>query len=163
MIHTPHPHLEDRRHHQPKDIHKQHKDSLTFNQRMVVASAALLGSPWTIYVFCIFALSSLPAVLVLAGILPSSLFPAWLIAASFISLIAWVAQTFIQLVALAILQANAVIDGKKTDALMHEMFRMNKLQYKDSEVILEIQNNMHELLKENTQVTKAMHRLLKKK
>lgn len=158
----PHPHLEDRKGSEPRDVHKMHKQSLSFNEEMVVLAAALLGSPWTVYVFCTLALLALPALLVSISILPASLFPSAILSTSFVALVAWVAQTFIQLVALAILQAYGVIGGKKTDLMMKEMYRTSKLAYKDSEVLLKLTDEMHALLKLNNQLTAEIHSSLKK-
>lgn len=128
-----HPHLEDRKSSEPRDVHKMHKQSLSFNEEVIVFVAGLLGSPWTFYVFCGLALISAPQVFE---------------SGSIVTIISWITQTFIQLVALAVLQAFQTITGKKLDKMLAEMFRNSKLSYKDNEVILKIADETHTLMKE---------------
>lgn len=101
----------------PNDIHE---NSLNIHQRIASLIADVLGSPYTIYVFTLTACLSLPAVLVQSHIVPASFFPAWIVSVSLIALVAWVAQTFIQLVSLAVLQAKAVLDGKHAQRIADE-------------------------------------------
>ena len=82
-----------------------------FNSKVAVVITDLLGSMVCFWCFCLLALVSLPAVLVAAGILPASLFPQALLKVSVIGLVAWVAQTFIQLVALSVLQVSGNAQG----------------------------------------------------
>lgn len=84
----------------PKDFLNKERE---FNDRLAVAITKAVGSMVTAYFFTVLALFSLPAVLV--GVFPglSSDFPSWLLKASLISLVAWVAQTFLQLVLLPII------------------------------------------------------------
>lgn len=137
-----HPHLEDRKDSQPRDVHKMHKQSLSFNQNVIVFVAGLLGSPWTFYIFCGLALISAPQVFE---------------SGSIVTIISWITQTFIQLVALAVLQAFQTITGKKLDKMLAEMFRNSKLAYKDAEVLLRLTDEVHQLLKLNNQLTEEIH------
>lgn len=140
-----HPHLEDRKGSEPRDVHKMHKQSLSFNEEVIVFVAGLLGSPWTFYVFCGLALISAPQVFK---------------SGSIVTIISWITQTFIQLVALAVLQAFQTITGKKLDKMLAEMFRNSKLAYKDAEVLLKIADDMHQLLKLNNQYTQEMREFI---
>lgn len=58
-------------------------------------------------------------------------------------IVAWIAQTFIQLVALAILQAKSVIDGIHTEHLANEIYRNALRAEQDTEKILEILHKLH--------------------
>jgi len=137
-----HPHLEDRKSSEPRDVHKMHKQSLSFNENVIVFVAGLLGSPWTFYVFCILALISAPQVFESGNL---------------VTIISWITQTFIQLVALAVLQAFQTISGKKVDKMIEEMFRNSKLIYKDNEALLEIADDIHKLIKINNEITEVIH------
>lgn len=138
MTHTPHPQLENHKNFRIKHVGIEHENSLTFNERIIVFFAGLLGNPWTFYVFCIAALVSLPQVLASKNI---------------ILIDQWVTQTFIQLVALAILQAFQTITGKKLDAMIEEMFQNSRLIYRDNEALLQIADDIHKLTKEIHDVT----------
>ena len=87
----------------------------SFNAKFAVAVTNVVGSMWCAYVFCILALCSLPAVLS-AFALFSGVFPAWLIKASIISLIAWIAQTFLQLVLLSVIMVGQQVQSLAADA-----------------------------------------------
>lgn len=71
------------------------------------------------YLFCLIALISLPATLTLAKVVPGNFFPSWMIAPGLVLVVAWIAQTFIQLVLLSVimvgqkLQADATIKHVK--------------------------------------------------
>lgn len=99
----------------PKDVYKsKHSISLAakFNNSLAVKITNGVGTMWTAYLFTILALVSLPAVL--TGVFPSlrHFFPGWLLSTSLIALIAWVAQTFFQLVLLPIIMVGQnVIQG----------------------------------------------------
>jgi len=71
-----------------------------FNDRLALWITQTFLSMTMFYVFNLLALCSLPAVLVLVGPGLARLFPAVLIRASTIALVAWVAQTYFQLVLL---------------------------------------------------------------
>jgi hypothetical protein len=99
-----------------------HKASFTFNDKVVVFLAGVLGSPWTIYVFMLLALVSLPQVLATKNI---------------VLIDSWVAQTFIQLVALAILQAKAVQDGGHAEHQSNAIYENAVTSEKQNEEILD--------------------------
>lgn len=101
---------------------KAHKAGLTFNEKIVIFLAQILGSPWTIYIFCVLALVSLPEVLATKSI---------------VLIDAWVAQTFIQLVALAILQAKAVLDGNHSEQIANAIYDNAVKAEKAAEEILD--------------------------
>ena len=73
------------------------------------------------WIFCLLALCSLPAVLSAFSVF-SGVFPTFLIKASVIALIAWIAQTFIQLVALSIIIVGQNIQAEASDARAAKTF-----------------------------------------
>ena len=68
------------------------------------------------YLFALMAFASLPATLVIGGFVPASAFPSWLIRAGVIALIAWIAQTFLQLVLLSIILVGQQVQSSSSDA-----------------------------------------------
>lgn len=74
------------------------------------------------WLFNLLALCSLPAVLVNAHILHAALFPGWLIQASFIALIAWIAQTYLQLVLLPAIGVGQNVQNIASDARAAKTF-----------------------------------------
>lgn len=92
-----------------------------FNKRVALGLTATVGTMTTFWVFCGLALLSLPAVLagfaVFAGV-----FPGWMIRASVIALVAWVAQTFIQLVLLPALMVGQTLQNEASDARSAKQF-----------------------------------------
>jgi hypothetical protein len=71
-----------------------------------------------------------------AKLVPENFFPAWLVSVGLIALVAWIAQTFIQLVALAILQAKAVLDGIHAEHLANEIYKNALRAEQDAEKII---------------------------
>ena len=104
----------------PKDILKEAKkdDSLLkrFNTRFALIITKGVGTMWTAYLFTLLALFSLPAVLV--GVFPglASSFPSWMLKTSLIALVAWIAQTFLQLVLLPIIMVGQNTIQAQNDA-----------------------------------------------
>jgi hypothetical protein len=107
----------------PRHPTKVHKAGFTFNDKVVVFLAGILGSPWTIYLFVGLALVSLPEVLATKSI---------------VLIDAWIAQTFIQLVALAILQAKAVQDGGHSEEIANAIFDNAVKSERQNEEILDL-------------------------
>lgn len=101
---------------------KIHEANLTLNQRIALFIANLLGSPWTIYLFTILALISLPAVIESKNL---------------VLIISWITQTFIQLVALAILQAKSVIDGSHSEEIANAIYDNAIRSEEENEEILD--------------------------
>ncbi len=95
------------------ELRKANGEVHGFNNKVAVIVPAVLGSMAFFWVCVVLALCSLPAVLtafdteVLKGTLGlASFFPSVIIKVSLIALVAWLAQTFIQLVALPVLQVS---------------------------------------------------------
>lgn len=101
----------------PKELLKKDEQGIArFNTKLALKITNGVGTMWTAYIFSILALISLPAILVQGNFVPSSTFPSWLIAASLIALVAWIAQTFIQLVLLPIIMVGQNVIQAQNDA-----------------------------------------------
>ena len=92
-----------------------------FNKRVAMALTQYVGTMWCFWVFCLLALFSLPAVLSGFSVF-NGVFPAVIIKASIIALVAWVAQTFIQLVLLPALMVGQNLQNDAADARAAKTF-----------------------------------------
>ena len=68
------------------------------------------------YLFCIVALVSLPAILIEAGALSRSAVPNLLTKPGLILIVAWIAQTFLQLVLLSVIMVGQSVQSAASDA-----------------------------------------------
>jgi hypothetical protein len=91
-----------------------------FNRKVAIAITTRVGSMTCAWTFCLLALLSLPAVLTLAFSL--HFFPQWLVSAGLIALVAWIAQTFIQLVLLSVIMVGQNIQQAASDARSAKQF-----------------------------------------
>jgi hypothetical protein len=113
----------------PKAIRGAVKDVEGFNAKFAVLITNGVGTMACAYVFGLIAFISLPEVLVTAGVVPASDVPHFFKNQGLIILVAWVAQTFLQLVLLSI-----IIVGQRVQNLSAEA-RAEKT-YRDAEEIL---------------------------
>jgi hypothetical protein len=127
-IHVPHPHTLERLEHRDKpvttaDVYRE-KGSTRFNAWLAVKITDGVGTMWCAYVFAVIALIGLPAALRPGGE----------------GIIAWIAQTFLQLVLLSIIIVGQNIAAASSDKRAENTF-------KDAEAILseaiEIQKHLH--------------------
>jgi hypothetical protein len=119
-----------------KPVHENSMDHLKretpyqrFNQAFAVKVTNVVGSMTCAYVFGVLSLLSLPAVLSAFNAF-SGVFPNWLIKASVIALVAWIAQTFLQLVLLSVIMVGQNVQQMASDARASKTFD-------DAEVILD--------------------------
>ncbi len=92
-----------------------------FNKRIAMALTAGVGTMTTFWLFCLLALCSLPSVL--SAFAPfAHTFPAWMVKASIIALVAWIAQTFLQLVLLPALMVGQSLQNAASDARAAKQF-----------------------------------------
>jgi hypothetical protein len=114
-----------------------------FNKRIALGLTKYVGTMTTFWLFCLLALCSLPSVLsgfhVFHGV-----FPAWMIKVSIIALVAWVAQTFIQLVLLPALMVGQNLQNVASDVRSAKTFE-------DVERIIDLldahtQGGLHDIL-----------------
>jgi hypothetical protein len=99
-----------------------------FNKHVAIQITNFVGSMTCAWIFSVLALVSLPAVLTTAFGL--TIFPHWLVAVGLIALIAWIAQTFLQLVLLSVIMVGQNVQQAASDA------RANK-QFEDTETIVD--------------------------
>ena len=133
VLHIPHPHIENRR-----EFIKKHREQVSgFNNRLAVGITNIVGTMWCAYAFAILALISLPEA----------------IKGGTSTLIAWVAQTFLQLVLLSIIMVGQKVAAEKSDRQLEQT-------YQDAEALLQINDDMHKLLKQNHHLTEQINELV---
>jgi hypothetical protein len=132
-LHIPHPHLERRK----EMFAKSKQEAATFNSWLAVKITNIVGTMWCAYAFGCLALVSLPEA----------------IKAGTAALIAWLAQTFLQLVLLSIIMVGQKVAAEKSDRQLEQT-------YYDAEALLQISDDMHKLVKQNVQLTEQVNELL---
>ena len=103
------------------DYHKTGSLYGKFNKKVALGITRYVGTMTCFWLFCLLALCSLPAVLSGFGAFAHT-FPAWMIKTSDIALVAWVAQTFIQLVLLPALMVGQNLQNVAADARSAKTF-----------------------------------------
>jgi len=129
--HHAHPRIEQRRTEAPPKVDEQHKTDTgyqRFNKKLAVAITTNVGTMTSAYLFCVLALLSLPAVLSAFSVF-SGVFPTPLVKASLIALIAWIAQTFLQLVLLPIIIVGQNVQAEAAD-------KRSEATYQDADAVL---------------------------
>jgi hypothetical protein len=132
-LHIPHPHLVRRK----EMFEKSKAQATSFNSWLAVKITSVVGTMWCAYAFAGLALVSFPEA-VRSGTAP---------------LIAWVAQTFLQLVLLSIIMVGQKVAAEKSDKQLEQT-------YYDAEALLQISDDMHKLVKQNVQLTGQVNELL---
>ncbi len=132
LPHIPHIRLSERAKVGP---HTTDAEQVGFNGKFAMLITNAVGTMWCAYLFAILALISLPEA----------------IHSGTSALIAWIAQTFLQLVLLSVIMVGQKVAAKASD-------KQALQTYKDAEAILQIQDELHKLLKENTALTQEIHR-----
>lgn len=92
-----------------------------FNRSMAIRITAVVGTMTCFWVFCVLALCSLPSVLAAFSPFAHS-FPGWMVKASIIALVAWVAQTLIQLILLPALMVGQTLQNEAADVRAAKTF-----------------------------------------
>jgi F420-0:gamma-glutamyl ligase-like protein len=110
--HAPHPRLEERKAEQPPKVADQLGESL--NARIGLRVTMIVGTMWAAYIFTTLALVSLPSVIKTG---------------SAVLIVAWIAQTFLQLVLLPIIIVGQNVQSKAAD-------KRAEMTYKDAEAVL---------------------------
>jgi hypothetical protein len=136
MTHTPHPQIEARKKQGVSTIAREHTG---FNGWLAVRITNGVATMWCAYAFTVLAMISLPDAM----------------KAGTAALIAWIAQTFLQLVLLSIIMVGQRVAAVASDKQAFQT-------YKDAEALLEISNDLHKLLKENTHLTEEIRNALNK-
>jgi hypothetical protein len=126
----------------PRELLKKDEQGLTkFNTALALKITNGVGSMWTAYIFTLLALVSLPAILTQGNFVSAGTFPKWLISVSLIALVAWVAQTFIQLVLLPIIMVGQNVIQAQNDAKAN-------VDHQTLTYIAQVQDTQLEILKE---------------
>lgn len=139
-----------------KEIHQagpiktvdQHTHS-GFNKMLAVWITNVVGTMWTAYLFTILALISLPAVLTAGGFVSAHFFPGWIVAVGLIALVAWVAQTFFQLVLLPVILVGQNVQNATSDA-------QSEADHKILGHEADILDSLHEMQKVQTEILKLL-------
>jgi hypothetical protein len=132
--HIPHPHIEKRR----EIFLKARQGADGFNSKLAVRITNVVGTMWCAYAFACLALISFPAAL-RAGTAP---------------LVAWFAQTFLQLVLLSIIMVGQKVAAAKSDKQLEQT-------YYDAEALLQISDEVQKLVKQNVVLTEQVSELLR--
>jgi hypothetical protein len=117
----------------PSEIGRAMREVEGFNAKLAVLITHAVGSMACAYLFCLIALTSLPAILIQAGVLTNSDVPTFLTKPGLILIVAWIAQTFIQLVLLSIIMVGQDVQSIASDARSENTF-------KDTQAILDALN-----------------------
>lgn len=107
------------------------------NGKIAVIITNAVGTMWCAYVFAVIALISLPSS----------------IAGGVSTLIAWIAQTFLQLVLLSVIMVGQKVAAAASDKQALQTF-------KDAEALLKLQDEMRKLIEVNNTLTEAIHRVV---
>ncbi|WP_426287473.1 hypothetical protein [Luteibacter sp. E-22] len=117
--------------------HLSAHEHLGLNGRIALAITNAVGTMWCAYVFAGIALVSLPAA----------------IQGGTAMLIAWIAQTFLQLVLLSVIMVGQKVAAAASD-------KQALQTYQDAQSLLEIQDEMHRLIELNNTLTEEIHRAI---
>jgi hypothetical protein len=109
--HIPHPRIAQRRSDKPVKVDDERTG---VNGKVALIITAVVGTMWCAYIFTLIALVSLPSAIA---------------SGQAIVIVAWIAQTFIQLVLLPIIIVGQNIQGKASD-------KRSEQTYNDAEAIL---------------------------
>jgi hypothetical protein len=93
-----------------------------FNAKLAVILTRGVGSMACAYLFCLVALVSLPAILIEAGALKRTAVPNFLTKPGLILIVAWIAQTFLQLVLLSVIMVGQSVQSSASDARAEKEF-----------------------------------------
>jgi hypothetical protein len=131
MEHTPHTRLAERAQVGP---HTTKGEQTSLNGKIAIVITSMVGTMWCAYAFAILALISLPEA----------------IKAGTAALIAWIAQTFLQLVLLSVIMVGQKVAAAASD-------KQALQTYKDAEALLQIQDELTRLIKINNDLTAQIH------
>jgi uncharacterized membrane protein YjjP (DUF1212 family) len=127
------PYLEFRK----KYLRPLEKRETRFNDWLAISITKVVGTMWCAYVFAGLALVSLPAA----------------IRGGTATLVAWIAQTFLQLVLLSIIMVGQKVAAEKSDRQLEQT-------YCDAEALLKISGEIHSLLEQNTELTQEINQIV---
>ena len=134
MAHGPNPYLEFRK----KYLRPIEKRESRFNDRLAVTITNIVGTMWCAYAFAGLALISLPAA----------------VRGGTATLVAWMAQTFLQLVLLSIIMVGQKVVAAKSDRQLEQTYR-------DAEALLKISDEIHCILKQNADLMQEINQVVR--
>jgi hypothetical protein len=114
----------------PTEMKKAVSEVEGFNAKFAVIITSGVGTMACAYLFGVIALISLPAILIQAGVLSNSDVPKFFTKPGLILIVAWIAQTFLQLVLLSIILVGQRVQSSASDA-------RSLKEFEDTEVILD--------------------------
>lgn len=114
----------------PSAVRGALKDVEGFNAKLAVLITSAVGTMACAYIFCVIAVLSLPAILIEAGVLTKSNVPTFFTKPGLILIVAWIAQTFIQLVLLSIIMVGQRVQSFASEERAEKTFS-------DAEAILD--------------------------
>jgi hypothetical protein len=129
--HVPHPRIAERAKAGP---HTTKAEQMDLNGRIAVFITNVVGSMWCAYAFAALALISLPDA----------------IKGGTATLVAWIAQTFLQLVLLSVIMVGQKVAAAASD-------KQALQTYRDAEALLKIQDEVHRLIEINNDLTAQIH------
>ena len=135
--HIPHPRIEERAKIGP---HLTKHEHVGLNGSLAMLITNMVSTMWCAYLFAIIALISLPAA----------------IEGGTATIVSWIAQTFLQLVLLSVIMVGQKVAARASDKQALQTF-------KDTEAVLEIQVEVHKLIKINYELTEEIHSLVTRK
>jgi uncharacterized membrane protein len=102
------------------DHHNANTAYQRFNKKIAIRITSVVGSMTCAWIFCLLSLVSLPAVLTETFSL--HFFPHWLVSVGLIALVAWIAQTLLQLVLLSVIMVGQNVQQQASDARAAKTF-----------------------------------------
>jgi hypothetical protein len=142
-VYTPHPRIAERKNVKPaavRDMHHRSSAIERFNSFLAVNITGAVGTMWCAYAFAVLAFISLPEA----------------IRGGTSTLIAWIAQTFLQLVLLSIIIVGQKVAGEASDKRALDT-------YNDAEAVLHEAMQIQEHLAAQDQVLKRLTEALEAK
>ena len=145
-VHQPHPRTDDHLvHHRPQPV-KVDEQRTGLNGRIGLFITIVVGTMWAAYLFTVLAFISLPDVLKQAG-----LGIGFTLGSGTVILVAWIAQTFLQLVLLPIIIVGQNIQARAADKRAEET-------YKDAVAVLhECREIQKHLIAQDQALTQLLH------
>ena len=116
---------------EPVNVNQAHKESLGVLDRFGVSITRLVGTMVAALVFTILAFISLPGAIATHNT---------------VVIVAWIAQTFLQLVLLPIIIVGQNIQGKHSEKMADEEFKTTKTTYKDLEHLILVNKQQLDIL-----------------
>ena len=114
----------------PREIMRAVHEVEGFNAKVALIITRSVGTMACAYVFSLLALVSLPAILIQADVLTKSDVPTFFTKPGLILIVAWIAQTFLQLVLLSIILVGQSVQSAASDVRAQKEFN-------DTETILD--------------------------